>query len=232
MIAIIPARGGSKGLPGKNIKKLAGKPLIAYTIEAALHATSIDQVIVSTDSEEIANIAVSYGATVPFMRPNFLATDEASAVDVYLYTVERLKEEADMTVDEFMVLLPTSPLRTEEDIDMACEIFNKKNGITLVSVSEVHSPIEWFLKKDNDGFLKNAGLGDSKTMLNRQKYESYYEPNGAIYILNYEHLKANRSYYAEKTIPYVLDSFKAIDIDTLSDFKLAEAILSIPSEFL
>lgn len=232
MIAIIPARGGSKGLPGKNIKKLAGKPLIAHTIEAALHATSVDQVIVSTDSEEIASIAAAYGATVPFMRPAFLATDEASAVDVYLYTVERLMQELDITIQEFMVLLPTSPLRTGDDIDRAHELYNQKNGITLISVSEVHSPIEWLLKKDNDGFLKNAGLGDTRTMLNRQNYESYYEPNGAIYILNYEYLKSNRSYYAEKTIPYVIDSLKAIDIDTLSDFKLAEAILSIPGELL
>ena len=112
MLAIIPARGGSKGLPGKNIKNFAGKPLIYYTIEAALGSKYVDRVIVTTDSQSIASIAKEYGAEVPFMRPNTLANDTASAIDVYLHTTEYVMKESQADLDKFMVLLPTAPLRT------------------------------------------------------------------------------------------------------------------------
>lgn len=111
MIAIIPARGGSKGLPRKNVKEMCGKPLIAYTIEAALAAKSIDRVVISTDDDEIAAVAMQYGAEVPFMRPAELASDTAMAVDNYIYTIDRLEKEWNIKIDSFVVLQPTSPLR-------------------------------------------------------------------------------------------------------------------------
>lgn len=126
MIAIIPARGGSKGLPGKNIKFLNGKPLIAYTIEAALKAKHVHRVIISTDDLEIADTAKKYGAEVPFMRPEYLATDDALAIDVYKYTLSRLSETEGTIITDFMVLQPTSPLRTATDIDKAITIFKEK----------------------------------------------------------------------------------------------------------
>ena len=116
MIAIVPARGGSKGLPGKNIRILHGKPLIAYTIEAALKSPHIEEVFLSTDSQEIANIGMQYGVTVPFLRPAKLATDDALAIDNYIYTIERLEKISNKEISSVMILQPTSPLRNFQDI--------------------------------------------------------------------------------------------------------------------
>lgn len=139
MIAIIPARGGSKGLPGKNIKEMCGKPLIAYTIEVALKSKSIDHVILSTDDEEIATVAKKYGAEVPFMRPAELASDTAMAVDNYIYTIGRLEKEWNTKIDSFVVLQPTSPLRIAEDVDGAVELFNTRKADSVVTyVKEAH----------------------------------------------------------------------------------------------
>lgn len=124
MLAIIPARGGSKGLPGKNIKKLMGKPLIAYTIEAALNSSAINRVIVSTDDDKIASVAKQYGAEVPYIRNSELASDSASAIDVYIDAIQRL--EIENRTDPFMVLLPTVPFRTSENIDEAYDCLIKK----------------------------------------------------------------------------------------------------------
>ena len=119
MIALIPARGGSKGLPGKNIKSLCGKPLIAYTIQAALNASGINQVVVTTDSEEISEISRQYGAEVPFLRPKEHAEDTSSAVDVYLHAIDFLQKKTGKEIQKFMVLLPTAPLREAKDIEQA-----------------------------------------------------------------------------------------------------------------
>ena len=136
MIAIIPARGGSKGLPGKNIRPLLGKPLIAYAIESALGARSIDRVVVSTDDPEIAAVARRFGGEVPFMRPEELATDTAAAVDNYIYTVDRLAREGGSAIDSFAVLLPTAPLRTSEDVDKAVA---QKNGNIQQNIKDIRS---------------------------------------------------------------------------------------------
>src|SRR5688572_1348419 len=117
MLALIPARGGSKGLPGKNLKILGNKPLIHYSIEAALRAKSVSEVIVSTDDNEIADHARKAGAAVPFLRPAELATDESPAIETYLYTLERLEKDRNTTINEIIILLPTCPLRTHQDID-------------------------------------------------------------------------------------------------------------------
>lgn len=141
MIAIIPARGGSKGLPGKNIKPLMGKELIGWTIEAALAAKHIDEVILSSDDEEIARIAKKFGASVPFMRPAELATDTAIADDAYIYTINRLNDEFGYNIDEFCILQPTSPLRRTKDIDGAIELFKQKK--LKQSSAFVNFPIHW-----------------------------------------------------------------------------------------
>jgi N-acylneuraminate cytidylyltransferase/CMP-N,N'-diacetyllegionaminic acid synthase len=133
MIAIIPARGGSKGIPGKNIKLLGGKPLIVYTIEAALESRWISEVIVSTDSEEIARVAREYGAIVPFLRPAELARDDSQAIDSYIYTVEKLEKEYGYTIESFIVLLLTTPFRNGNDIDEAIEMFREKNSDSVIS---------------------------------------------------------------------------------------------------
>ena len=129
MVAIIPARGGSKGLPGKNIKNLNGKPLIEWTIEAALKSKCIDKVVISTDDTNIASISENAGATVPFLRPQDLATDHSLAIDVYLYTIDKLIENTSKKYSSFIVLQPTSPLRNSDDIDNAVELFNVKKAL-------------------------------------------------------------------------------------------------------
>lgn len=225
MIAIIPARGGSKGLPGKNIKMLCNKPLIVYTIEAAIRSRKIDRVIVTTDSEEIAYTARQYGAEIPFIRPANLAEDDSCAVDVYLHAVEFLQEKDGIFLDKFVVLLPTVPLRDEVDIDNAINIFQKKKATTLISVVEADIPASWYYRMNGDGVIQNAGFDRKDSMNNRQKNDKYYIPNGAIYILDYKLLKSQGTYYAKDTIGYVMPRAKSVDIDSMDDFKYAEYLI-------
>lgn len=226
MIVIIPARGGSKGLPGKNIKLLNGKPLIAHTIEYALKSKCIDRVIVTTDSKEIANVAIGFGAEVPFIRPAELATDTALAPDVYMHCIDFLQRKEDIQIEKFMVLLPTSPLRTSIDIDSAYEHFKEKNATTLVSVCEAEIPPSWYFSMDKDEKLANSCLEFNQVKLaNRQNNNKYYVPNGAIYILDKNLLIKERTYYCENTIGFLMDREKSVDIDTALDFRLAELLL-------
>lgn len=225
MIALIPARGGSKGLPGKNILELQGKPLIAHTIEAALGASCVDRVLVTTDSKEIADAAKAYGAKVPFMRPDELATDTAGAVDVYLHAIEWTREHWDNREDTFMVLLPTTPLRTSADIDGAYRAFAEKKAKTLIAVKEAPVPPGWYLSAAPDGKVSPCGFGSDLLMSNRQKAERYVVPCGAIYILSYELLRTKRTYYCEDTIGYLLPEERAVDIDRREDFEYARYLM-------
>lgn len=227
MIAIIPARGGSKGVPGKNIRPLCGKPLIVYTIESALKSKYIEKVIVTTDDEEIAEISKQAGADIPFMRPDYLAGDTSSAVDVYIHAAEFLIGSG-YDMSEFMVLLPTVPLRDENDIDSAVELFREKKGTTLLSFKETEVPVSWICNVDEEGRASNANLDVSGSpMYNRQNSrKQHYIPNGAIYILNYQLLKDKRTYYCDNTIAYVMPRDRSIDIDSFLDFELAEFMIN------
>jgi len=223
MIAIIPARGGSKGLPNKNIKYLAGKPLIAYTIEAAKKSKYIDKIIISTDSEEICLVAESYGAEVPFLRPGYLANDDSKVIDSYFYTIDMLKNEHNMDISEFIVLQPTSPLRTSDDIDSAIKLFIDAKADSVISFCEANHPPIWAKKiintKVTDYFSESA---ENK---NRQEHDNAFIPNGAIFIFNYQFLKTNGSYYSDKTIPYIMPKERSVDIDSLIDFEYAEYLI-------
>ncbi len=222
MVALIPARGGSKGLPNKNILEFNGRPLIEYTIEAALKAEGIDRVIVTTDSIQIAEVAVKVGAEVPFIRPKELATDNASAIDVYLHAIEYLRQEENICIEKFMVLLPTAPLRTSVHIEEALALFEGEGADTLISMKLAETPISWYFKKNEKGRVKNAGLTTRTALENRQVNEAYYVPNGAIYILDYEVLKNNRTYYTDNTITYIMNREASVDIDTKYEFEFAE----------
>ena len=222
MIALIPARGGSKGLPNKNILEFNGKPLIAHAIEGALNSKSVERVIVTTDSEEIAEVARKAGAEVPFLRPEELATDNAKAVDVYLHAIEYLMQNEGAKIDKFMVLLPTTPLRKSSHIDEAVELFEKEKADTLVSMKVAETPVSWYFEKNDEGTVKNAGFGAQTVVDNRQVNKEYYVPNGAIYILDYEVLKNNRTYYTDNTIAYIMNHEESVDIDTKLEFEFAE----------
>ena len=221
MIAIIPARCGSKGLPGKNIKDLLGKPVIAYTIEEALKSKYIDEVIISTDSQEIEDVAISLGAKSHFLRPKELALDDSKAIDNYIYTVNRLNNDFDYSVDSFVVLQPTSPLRIVQDIDEAIKLFKEKKADSVVSYTEEHHPITWHKYIDNNGKFENIF---EEKLLNRQDIRSSYFSNGAVMVFKYDLLKINK-YFSDNSYAYIMPRRRSVDIDTLEDFRYIEFLL-------
>jgi N-acylneuraminate cytidylyltransferase/CMP-N,N'-diacetyllegionaminic acid synthase len=221
MIAIVPARGGSKGLPGKNIKVLNGKPLIAYTIEAALKSKYITDVIISTDDEEIYKEALNYGAKRSFLRPKHLAEDDSLAVDNYIYTLDRLNKEFDYDIDEFVVLQPTSPLRTAEDIDGAIKLFKNKSADSVISYTQESHPITWHKYIDDLGHFENIF---PETIQNRQSNRESYYPNGAIFIFSLD-LILKKQYYSEKSYPYLMPRERSVDIDSIEDFDYAQYLM-------
>jgi N-acylneuraminate cytidylyltransferase/CMP-N,N'-diacetyllegionaminic acid synthase len=220
MIALIPARGGSKGLPNKNIKMLLGKPLIAYTIEAALNSSSIEEVYVSTDDVKIAEIARKYGAKVPFLRPDKLAQDCSKAIDTYLYMLDKWKE-LGKEVNEFIVLQPTSPLKTTLDIDSAIALFYKNNADSVVSYTKEAHPITWHKYVNEDLSFSSIFEGN---LLNRQENRVSYYPNGAIYIFSSSIIKQQK-YFSEKSFAYIMERKNSVDIDYIDDFEYATFLL-------
>ncbi|MGI8464311.1 cytidylyltransferase domain-containing protein [Pectobacterium punjabense] len=216
-LAIIPARSGSKRLPGKNIKILHGKPLIAWTIEAALSARTVDDVIVSTDDEEIANIARQYGAQVPFIRPTKLATDSSTTEAVVNHAVDFISSR--INYDKIMILQPTSPLRTVRNIDEANLFFDNKNASAVVSVTACEHNPHWINGIDSSFSLKG--------FLNEKNFNSgrFYRLNGAIYIIKKELVHDFGTFYADGSFAYVMDSRNSVDIDELSDFEYANYLL-------
>lgn len=224
ILATIPARGGSKGLPGKNIRSLAGKPLIAWSIEAAFGSRYLDKVLVSTDSPEIAETAGRFHAEVPFLRPAHLATDEAKGLDAVLHAIQWLENHGE-SYDLVMILQPTSPLRTVRDIDRAIELFFQKNASAIVSVCPCDHHPWWSNRLPENGnmgrFLRPEVLG-----ANRQELPEFYRLNGAIYLADIHLLKETDSFYGDRTFAHVMEAQNSVDIDTLLDFKLAELLLT------
>jgi len=225
MVAIVPARGGSKGLPGKNIKPLAGKPMIGHTIEAATQSNQISDIILSTDDPEIAEVAKSFGANVPFMRPAELAGDTSSAIDTYIYTIDKLNDEFGYSISDFVVLQPTSPLRSANDIREAVELFKRREADSVISVAEAAHPPVWAKKIRSDGVLVNYFESDAHNK-NRQEIDTAYMPNGAIFIFNFDKLKSGYGYYFEKTYPYLMPVERSFDIDTQLDFDIVEFLIN------
>lgn len=223
ILAIIPARGGSKGLPGKNIKLLNGKPLIGYTIEEAKKSKYITRLILSTDCVEIAKVGLQFGIENPFMRPLELATDTSLAIDNYEYTLKRMKEEFGFSADVLVVLQPTSPLRTVEDIDNAIDIFLEKNADSVIGICETHHPINWTRRLDEKGRIRNYLT--EEIGYNRQESKVLYVPNGAVFVFNTNLLLEHKKYYFENTYPYIMSKEKSLDIDDQFDFDLVEIIM-------
>ncbi len=222
-LAIIPARSGSRGVIDKNIQLLNGKPLLSYTIEAAVASGVFDTVMVSTDSEEYANVSARYGAEVPFLRSEATSSDDASTWDT-VDEVLRMYDEREKSFDSFCVLQPTSPLRNAKHIVEAYRIFVEKASVAVVSVCETeHSPA-WcnFLKDDMnlDGFVSRNNMG------NRQSIGKYYRLNGAIYFLYINEYKKDRYMYRSGSYAYVMEQMCSVDIDTKLDFAIAETLLN------
>jgi N-acylneuraminate cytidylyltransferase/CMP-N,N'-diacetyllegionaminic acid synthase len=221
-VVIIPARGGSKGILNKNLKELLGKPLIAYSIECAIHSKYVDRVIVSTDSLEIAEISKKYGAEVPFLRPSELATDNSPVIDTFIYTIERLERDNGVPINHFIVLQPTSPLRTTKDLDEAIELFISKDADSVVSYTPEEHPIYWHKYLNKEGKLEDFM---PSSISRRQDYRKTYYPNGAIYIFK-KALILQRNYYSENTYAYIMPRNRSVDIDYQEDFDYIEYLMS------
>lgn len=223
MLAVIPARGGSKGVPGKNIKELAGKPLIAYTIEAAIASNIFEKVIVSTDSQKIAEVAVNYGAEVPFMRPSEISGDMTSSDDVILHALAFYQQQG-TRYDEVCKLQPTSPFRSSKHLQEAYQLFSERHADFLVSVCECeHSPL-WAGVIGDDLRLDNFISEEAKRAC-RQNLPQYYRLNGAIYMGKTNRFYENRSFLGENSVAYVMNQEDSVDIDSLLDFMLAEMLI-------
>ena len=230
MLAIIPARGGSKGIPKKNVRPLNGLALICHSIKSALASKFIDRVVVSTEDREIAKIAKECGAEVPFMRPANLASDTSLAIDTYLYVIDRIAKESLKPVHSFVVLLPTAPLRVPQDIDNAIKIFKDNKANSVISVVEAPVPLKWHMQIDKKkNFLQNYFL-DFNILQNRQCELQTYVPNGSIYIFQTEILRKTRQYCNEKTYPYIMPRERSVDIDSFLDFQWAEHLLNKKKE--
>lgn len=221
-IAIIPARSGSKGLPDKNILKLKDKPLLAYSVEAALESEEFAVVHVSTDSPIYADIARQFGADEPFLRSKETSSDIASSEDAIREVLRRYQERG-VTFDTFMLLQPTSPLRTAEDIHAAFALLKEKNADSVISVCEMdHSPL-WCNTLPEDGNMHDfIRIGGEKR---RQDLDAYYRINGAIYLVKTDFFQRTDSLYGENTYAYKMPTGRSVDIDCRTDFLIAEALL-------
>ncbi|SHH17612.1 acylneuraminate cytidylyltransferase family protein [Ferrimonas marina] len=219
VMALIPARGGSKRLPGKNLRPLAGKPMIAHTIEAARAAACIDQVVVSTDCPQIAQVARQYGAEVPGLRPAKLASDEAGSAEVVAHA---LSHWATPGISHVALLQPTSPLRGAEHIDAAWEQMQRHQARAVVSVTPCEHPPQWSNQLGPDASLD--GFLSRNAQQRSQDLGPWFRLNGAIYL--FERTLPLSSLYGPGSHALVMDNRASVDIDTLLDFQFAEFLLT------
>lgn len=225
VLAVIPARGGSKGVPRKNIRELAGKPLIAWTIEEAKKSKYIDRLILSSEDEEIIDVAKKWGCEVPFVRPKELAQDETPGIEPVLHAVNML------TGYDYVVLLqPTSPLRNSEDIDGSIEMCLYKQALSCVSVTEVDKNPYWMYFLNAKNHMEPV-INNSRNYKNRQEIPRIYALNGSVYISNIEQLIAVKSFVESKTIAYPMPKIRSVDIDDEVDFQVAEYLRNTSINF-
>lgn len=221
ILGIIPARSGSKGVPGKNIRLLAGKPLITYSIEAANSSKSLSDYIVSTDGEEIAAVARAADAPVPFVRPGSLATDDSFTIDTVIHAVAWYEEERNQEVDIVVLLQPTSPFRTAEDIDAAIRLFTNSQAESLIScydAGHVHPQIMYTLA----GARLQPLLQNDAKQVRRQELSTVYVRNGAIYIATRRMVMDVKKMYDEAPAAYLMPRDRSLNIDEPHDLELAE----------
>lgn len=223
ILAIIPARAGSKGIKDKNIIDLNGKPLIAYSIEAGLKSKYIDKVVVTTDGQEIAKVAKLYGAEVPFMRPDYLSSDNAKTIDAVMHCIDELKKIGE-EYDYMVLLQPTQPLRQPWHIDEAIELILEKNEEALVSVSKVKDHPILMRTIDSNGYAINL-LEESSTK-RRQDFQDFYKVNGAIYINKINENLNNETSLNDNKLVYVMEEKYDVDIDEMLDLQIAEIAIT------
>lgn len=218
-LALIPARGGSVGLPGKNIAELGGKPLIPWTVEAACKSKAFDDVVVSTDDPEIAETAAEWGADIPFMRPAELATPTATTADVVLHALDTLDFSGLL-----VVLQPTSPFRTDRHIQDALKLRDDSDGASVVSVTAT-KPLSWIYAINSDRLLSPA-VPNLNLHARRQDAPPVVVPNGAIYIRSSQHFRQTNAFITPDTVGFMMNQLESIDIDDAADMALARSIVA------
>ena len=222
ILAIIPARGGSKGIPRKNIRMLAGKPLIAWTIEEAKKSKYIDRLILSSEDDEIIKVAKEWGCEVPFIRPVELAKDDTPGIETVLHAIKSLNGEYDYIV----LLQPTSPMRLVDDIDCCIEVCVFSKAMSCVSVTEVNQHPFWMYTIDSSGYLYPIMQHKNETNC-RQDLPSVYVLNGAVYIAENDFLENKKTFLTAMTKAYVMTKKRSVDIDEDIDLELCEILLSV-----
>ncbi len=220
IVAIIPARGGSKGIPQKNIKSFAGKPLIAWTIETAQQSHYIDRIILSSDDTAIRQVACNYGCDIPFKRPAHLAKDDTPGIAPILHALEHLP-----SYDYVLVLQATSPLRSSADIDACIAYCLKQKSPACVSVSEAAQNPFWMYTRQDNGTLRALLPGEQPVQ--RQTLPSIYALNGALYLAKCSWLQHHKSFLSEETLSYIMPAERSIDIDTPTEFAIAETLATM-----
>ncbi len=222
ILAIIPARGGSKGIPKKNIINIAGKPLIAWTIESAKKSRFINRIVVSSDSTEILSVAEKYGSEI-IKRPAKFANDKISAAAAVPHTLEYLKKKEKYVPDIIVFLQPTSPLRTAKDIDDALKFFFEKKAGTVISVTEGDNKAlkSFFIEK---GIMRGI-VNDEFPFTNRQALPKIYMPNGAIYIISEKEFQKEKRLFSKKTFAFIMPPERSIDLDVKEDIPVLEKLL-------
>ena len=229
VLGIIPARGGSKGLPRKNLLELNGKPLVAWSIEHCLNSPSIQETVVSTDELEIRNVALSYGAQAPFIRPVHLSSDTASSIDVLIHCLDWYREQ-DKCFDVVVMVEPTSPLREVSDIEKGLEKLFKIGGGSVVSVCESeggHPSFSYFQSAESK---LTPFTGVHPTNLRRQDIDPIYFLDGTFYASFVNDLYKYKSFYHEETHSIVVPKWKSLEIDDLCDFTMVEAVMKLKDE--
>lgn len=222
VLYIVTARGGSKGVPRKNIRMVGGLPLIAYKIIAAKKSMAEKRIIVSTDDEEIARIAKQYGAEVPFMRPDFLATDSASSMDVIEHAMNWVEERDDDKFDYVCMLEPSSPFATYQDLDNAFQLLQETNADTLLGMEEVDVNSIFINELDEQGGLSHFyNVICNMKSVRRQDQKKEYTMNGCMYIAKWDYFKKNKLFHSMNSVPYIMPREKSIEIDTMIDYEFA-----------
>lgn len=222
VLGLVIARGGSKGLPGKNLMKLGGKPLVCHSVEAGLNSKYIDNVIISTDDKAIAEAAKKCGCKVPFMRPAELATDSAKSIDVIKYTLETLIDNGEI-YDYFVLLQPTTPFRNAGHIDECLRMLSDRDADSVVSVTEAeHHPL-WMNELPDDMSMSGFIRPEAENK-NRQDLPKHYRLNGGVYAVRCSYMLSTMKLYSDRSYAYLMDNESSIDIDNELDFLVAEKI--------
>lgn len=230
VLGVVPARGGSKGVPGKNIRLLCGKPLLQYTAEVALAARLLSRVVLSTENEEIAAVGVKCGLEVPFMRPTELAEDATPMLPVIQHAVHWLEMRGDR-FDAVCLLQPTNPMRRPEDIDACISLMNRTKADAVVTMMEVppeHNP-HWVYFQNGSGLLR-LSTGEAAPIPRRQELPAAFHREGSVYVTRRDVLMESNSLYGERLAGYPIDSKRSVNIDGPEDWVRAEALLAVNSK--